>query len=161
MSEENAIDSAQFRNCLGHFATGVTAVAAVVDGDPVGMAIGSFTSVSLDPPLVAFLPTKTSASWLAMRESGSFCVNILAADQMDTCAVMASRADDKFADVAWRPGPTGSPIIEGSLAYIDCNIENVYDGGDHDIVVGRVVALDVSEAKDPMVFFTGGYGTFA
>jgi 3-hydroxy-9,10-secoandrosta-1,3,5(10)-triene-9,17-dione monooxygenase reductase component len=161
MSEENAIDPAQFRNCLGHFATGVAAVAAVVDGDPVGMAIGSFTSVSLDPPLVAFLPAKTSVSWLAMREAGSFCVNILAADQMDTCAVMASRADDKFADVAWRPGPTGSPIIEGSLAYIDCNIENVYDGGDHDIVVGRVVALDVSEAKDPIVFFAGGYGTFA
>lgn len=161
MSESNSIDSAQFRNVLGHFPTGVTAVTAVLDGTPHGMAIGSFTSVSLEPPLVAFLPTKSSGSWGAIREAGTFCVNVLAADQMETCAVMASKAEDKFADVDWHAGPTGSPIIEGSVAYIDCEIEAVYDGGDHDIVVGRVVELDVTgDDKDPMVFFKGGYGTF-
>ncbi|MGY9072564.1 MAG: flavin reductase family protein [Acidimicrobiales bacterium] len=159
--EPSAIDGASFRNVLGQFATGVTAVTATVDGKPHGMAIGSFTSVSLDPPLVAFLPGKTSASWLAIRESGSFCVNIMAADQMATCGVMASKADDKFAEVDWRPGPTGSPIIEGSIAYIDCSIEAIHDGGDHDIVVGRVVELEVTETKDPLLFFKGGYGTFS
>jgi flavin reductase (DIM6/NTAB) family NADH-FMN oxidoreductase RutF len=161
VSESPDIDPAVFRNVLGHFPTGVTAVTAVNDGQPVGMAIGSFTSVSLDPPLVAFLPTKDSGSWQVIRESGSFCVNVMAQDQMDVCGVMASRADDKFADVEWRAGPTGSPIIEGSIAYIDCTIDGVLDGGDHDIVVGRVVELDVMHSKDPLVFFQGGYGTFS
>ena len=101
-----------FRSVLGHFPTGVTAVTAVNNGKPIGMAIGSFTSVSLDPPLVAFLPGKDSGSWKEIRESGSFCVNVMGQDQMDVCGVMASRAEDKFADVAWIPASTGSPIIE-------------------------------------------------
>lgn len=161
LSDQPSIDSRLFRDVLGHFPTGVTAVTAVNEGRPVGMAIGSFTSVSLDPPLVAFLPTKDSSSWGDIRAAGSFCVNIMAQDQMATCGVMASRADDKFADVEWRPGPTGAPIIEGSIAYIDCTIEAVHDGGDHDIVVGRVVELEVLDAKDPLLFWKGGYGTFA
>lgn len=155
-----SIDPADFRNVLGHFPTGVTAVTAVTDGRPAGMAIGSFTSVSLDPPLVAFLPGKTSSSWLAMKESGSFCVNVMAHDQLEVCGVMASKAEDKFADVDWHPGPTGSPIIEGSIAYIDCEIEAIHDGGDHDIVVGRVVELSVLDARDPLLFYQGTYGTF-
>ncbi|WP_419841998.1 flavin reductase family protein [Candidatus Poriferisodalis sp.] len=155
------IEARHFRNVLGHFATGVTAVTAMNESRPVGMAIGSFTSVSLDPPLVAFLPTKDSSSWGDIRAAGCFCVNVLAQDQMATCGVMASRAADKFADIAWRPGSTGAPIIDGSVAYIECTIENVYDGGDHDIVVGRVVEMDVLAAKAPMLFWKGGYGTFA
>ncbi|MED5292476.1 MAG: flavin reductase family protein, partial [Actinomycetota bacterium] len=97
------IDSGVFRNVLGHFPTGVTAVTAVNDGKPVGMAIGSFTSVSLEPPLVAFLPGKESGSWKEIREAGSFCVNVMGQDQMEVCGVMASRAEDKFADVEWSP----------------------------------------------------------
>ena len=159
-SDQPSIDSGLFRNVLGHFPTGVTAVTAVNEGRPVGMAIGSFMSVSLDPPLVAFLPTKDSTSWADIRAAGSFCVNVMAQDQMATCGVMASRADDKFVDVSWRPGPTGAPILDGSIAYMDCTIEAVYDGGDHDIVVGRVVELDVLDAKDPLLFWKGGYGTF-
>jgi 3-hydroxy-9,10-secoandrosta-1,3,5(10)-triene-9,17-dione monooxygenase reductase component len=161
VTESNPIDGDTFRNVLGHFPTGVTAVTAAIGDKAHGMAIGSFTSVSLDPPLVAFLPGKTSGSWLAMREAGSFCVNIMAADQMATCGVMASKAEDKFAEVNWCPGPTGSPIIEGSIAYIDCSIEAIHDGGDHDIVVGRVVEMEVMEVKDPLLFFKGGYGTFS
>ena len=161
MSETPSIDPADFRNVLGHFPTGVTAVTAVHEDRPVGMAIGSFTSVSLDPPLVAFLPGKTSTSWQAIREAGSFCVNVMGSDRMAVCGVMASKADDKFGDVDWRPGPTGSPIIEGSIAYIDCTIDAIHDGGDHDIVVGRVVELTVMDSKDPLVFFQGSYGTFS
>jgi flavin reductase (DIM6/NTAB) family NADH-FMN oxidoreductase RutF len=154
------IDSGVFRNVLGHFATGVTAVTAVNDGQPVGMAIGSFTSVSLDPPLVAFLPGKESGSWEEIRASGSFCVNVMGQDQMEVCGVMASRSDNKFADVEWSPGPSGSPIIAGSIAYIDCEIEAIHDGGDHHIVVGRVIELEVLESKEPLLFFQGNYGTF-
>ena len=149
------IDSGVFRNVLGHFPTGVTAVTAVNNDKPIGMAIGSFTSVSLDPPLVAFLPGKE------IRESGSFCVNVMGQDQMEVCGVMASRAEDKFADVEWSAAPSGSPIIAGSIAYIDCEIEAIHDGGDHDIVVGRVLELEVMESKEPLVFFQGSYGTFS
>jgi len=155
------IDSGEFRNVLGHFPTGVTAVTAVNNGKPVGMAIGSFTSVSLEPPLVAFLPGKDSGSWKEIREAGSFCVNVMGQDQMDVCGVMASRVEDKFADVEWSPGASGSPIISGSIAYIDCDIEAVHDGGDHDIVIGRVLKLEVMDNKSPLVFFQGNYGTFS
>lgn len=127
---------------------------------PVGMAIGSFTSVSLDPPLVAFLPTKGSTTYEAIATSGAFCVNVMAHDQLDVCAVMASKSDDKFADVSWRPGPTGSPIIEGSIAYIDCEIYATYDGGDHDIVVGKVIDLAAPHPAAPLLFYKGDYGTF-
>ena len=154
------IESDVFRSVLGHLPTGVTAVTAVNNGKPIGMAIGSFTSVSLDPPLVAFLPGKDSGSWKEIRESGSFCVNVMGQDQMDVCGVMASRAEDKFADVPWIPASTGSPIIEGSIAFIDCQIADIHDAGDHDIVVGRVVDLNVMESKSPLVFFQGNYGTF-
>ena len=155
------IDSGLFRNVLGHFPTGVTAVTAVNNGRPVGMAIGSFTSVSLEPPLVAFLPGKESGSWKEIHESGSFCVNVMAQDQLEVCGVMVSRAEDKFADVEWSTAPSGSPIIAGSIAYIDCEIEAGHDGGDHDIAVGRVIELEVMESKPPLVFFQGNYGTFS
>ena len=149
------IDSGEFRNVLGHFPTGVTAVTAVNNGKPIGMAIGSFTSVSLEPPLVAFLPGKESGSWKEIREAGSFCVNVMGQDQMEVCGVMASRAEDKFADVEWSPAGSGSPIISGSIAYIDCDIEMIHDGGDHDIVIGRVLKLEVMDSKSPLVFFQG------
>ena len=155
------IDSGVFRNVLGHFPTGVTAVTAVNEGKPIGMAIGSFTSVSLEPPLVAFLPGKESGSWKEIREAGSFCVNVMVHDQLEVCGVMASRAEDKFADVDWSPASSGSPIIAGSVAYIDCEIEAVHDGGDHDIVIGRVLGLEVMDSKSPLVFFQGSYGTFS
>ena len=155
------IDSGVFRNVLGHFPTGVTAVTAVNNGKPIGMAIGSFTSVSLEPPPVAFLPGKESGSWKEIREAGSFCVNVMGQDQMEVCGVMASRAEDKFADVEWSPAGSGSPIISGSIAYIDCDIEMIHDGGDHDIVIGRVLKLEVMDSKSPLVFFQGNYGTFS
>ena len=155
------IDSGEFRNVLGHFPTGVTAVTAVNNGKPIGMAIGSFTSVSLEPPLVAFLPGKESGSWKEIRDAGSFCVNVMGLDQMEVCGVMASRAEDKFADVEWSPAGSGSPIISGSIAYIDCDIEMIHDGGDHDIVIGRVLKLEVMDSKSPLVFFQGNYGTFS
>ena len=124
------------------------------------MAIGSFTSVSLDPPLVAFLPGKTSNSWQVIEKSGSFCVNVIADDQGPISAVFASKVEDKFAEVAWQPAGTGSPRIEGCIAWMDCVIEAVHDGGDHVIVVGRVEDMDVDREASPLLFFRGGYGKF-
>ncbi len=157
----SAIDAARFRQVLGHFATGVTVIAAVDGGTPVGLAIGSFTSLSLDPPLVAFCPDKRSSSWPRIRAAGAFCVNVLAEDQELLCRAFASKGADKFAGVGWTPAASGSPRLAGALAWIDCTIEAVHDGGDHEICVGRVRELDVgAEAEGPLVFYRGGYGRF-
>jgi len=155
-----AIDGSEFRRVLGHFPTGVTVVTAVDDNGPSGMAIGSFSSVSLDPPLVMFCPAKSSSTWSRIRQSGSFCVNVLGHHQKDTCGQFAGKDPDKFAGVQWSAGPTGSPVIADSIAWIDCEIHAIHDGGDHDIVVGLVKALDGDAHHGPLLFFKGGYGRY-
>jgi 3-hydroxy-9,10-secoandrosta-1,3,5(10)-triene-9,17-dione monooxygenase reductase component len=153
-----AIDQAHYRQVMGHFPTGVVVIASP---GPVGTAIGSFASLSLDPPLVLFCPGSQSSSWPKIREVGSFCVNILGANQEHVCRVFASKEPDKFASIGWEASPiTGAPRIEGVLAWIDCDIESVHPGGDHDIVIGRVRDLDASDEHGPLVFYRGGYGRF-
>jgi flavin reductase (DIM6/NTAB) family NADH-FMN oxidoreductase RutF len=150
-----------FRRVLGHFPTGVVIVTAIDDGTPVGMAIGSFTSVSLDPPLIAILPAKTSVSWPRIAAAGAFCVNVLNARQEALCRTFATTGADKFAGVPWQPSPSGAPALTGALAWIDCSLEQLVEAGDHYIALGRVRALDVSadQGTEPLVFFKGGYGT--
>lgn len=155
---EAVFDSARFRQVLGHFPTGVSVVTAIDDGQPVGMAIGSFFSVSLDPPLVGFCAGRGSSTWPRLRSAGTFCVNILADDQEEVSRVFASKDDDKFAGMGWDRSPLGSPRIGGALAWIDCRLEAVHESGDHDIVVGAVHELEVAREADPLVFFRGGYG---
>lgn len=154
------VDANEFRRVLGHFPTGVTVVSAVDDDGPVGMAIGSFSSVSLDPPLVMFCPAKRSATWQRIRGSGSFCVNVLGHHQKDVCGVFAGKDLDKYAGIEWEAASTGSPVIDGAIAWIDCDIHAVHDGGDHDIVVGAVRAMEASAIRGPLLFFKGGYGRF-
>jgi flavin reductase (DIM6/NTAB) family NADH-FMN oxidoreductase RutF len=159
--EQASIDEAKFRQVLGHYPTGVVVVTALgADDHPVGLAIGSFTSVSLDPPLVAFFPGKSSSSWPKIEAAGSFCVNILGEDQEDVCRVFASKAADKFASIGWRKGHTGAPIINDVIAWIECTIERVDDAGDHVVVLGRVVDLEVGHTGGPLLFFRGGYGRY-
>lgn len=156
-----AFEAAHFRTVLGHFPTGVTVITAVGPDGPVGLAVGSFTSVSLDPPLVAFCPDRRSTSWPSIRSAGVFCVNILSADQEDVCRVFASKGTDKFSGLGWTPTGSGSPRLHGVLAWIDCGVEMVHDAGDHEIVIGRVHELDVERQDEgPLVFFRGGYGRF-
>jgi flavin reductase (DIM6/NTAB) family NADH-FMN oxidoreductase RutF len=133
-----------------------------MDGDePVGLTIGSFTSVSLDPPMVGFLPGKDSSTWVAIQQSGSFCVNVLGNHQADACWTFAKPAEgSRFDGLAWHSESTGSPVIDGSLAWIDCTINQVYEMGDHLFVLGDVTAL-AGSAGDPLLFFKGGLGTFA
>jgi flavin reductase (DIM6/NTAB) family NADH-FMN oxidoreductase RutF len=161
MSDEQAFDSATYRQVLGHFPTGVTVVTAATDGVPVGLAVGSFSSVSLDPPLVAFFPDRSSSSWPRIEAAGAFCVNILGEDQEDVCRRFAMKGDDKFAGLGWKPSATGSPLIDGVIAWIDCDVESVTDAGDHFCVMGRVRDLAVGHDRGPLVFFRGGYGRFA
>ena len=162
METTPAFDSALFRETLGHFPTGVVVITAIDDaGAAVGMVVGSFTSVSLEPPLVAYLPTRTSATYARLRTSSHFCVNILAADQQELCGRFASRTPDKFAGVEWTPGAHGAPVLPGVVGSIECEVAQEFDGGDHMIVVGRVLALDIQRPTLPLLFFQGGYGRFA
>lgn len=154
----------QFRDVLGRFASGVTVVTSMSNGAPVGMTAQSFSSVSLNPPLVLFIPAKTSRAWPAIQRSGKFCVNFLAHGQEELSNTMASRGVDKFADVAWSPAPeTGSPLLDGVLGYVDCQIHTVHEAGDHYVVIGRVLALDLTEPDSaeaqPLLFFQGKYRT--
>ena len=154
-------DGRQFRMTLGQFCSGVVIATGCLRGTPAGFAAQSFSSLSLDPPLIALCPEKTSTSWPKLRDSGSFCINILAADQKPVCDLFAKSGIDKFAELAWRPGATGSPVLEGVLAYIDCDLEVEHDAGDHTIAVGRVRDLDILKPEGaPLLFFRGQYGQF-
>jgi 3-hydroxy-9,10-secoandrosta-1,3,5(10)-triene-9,17-dione monooxygenase reductase component len=166
--QPTGFDAKEFRTVLGHFPTGVTIITAVHDGEPVGFTIGSFTSVSLDPPLVGFLPMTDSDTWASIEQSGAFCVNVLSRDQSDLCWKFAKTGNDaeRFDGVAWHTAPTGSPIIDRAVAWIDCEIEQVYEMGDHYFVLGRVGALEADADHDgdgpwPLLFFKGTLGGFA
>jgi len=156
-----SIDAATFREVLGHFPTGVVVITGITpEGAPLGMTVGSFTSVSLDPPLVAFLPEKKSRSWAYLRASGPrFSVNVLAHHQDELSASVALRETEKFAGFDWRLSPTGLPVVSGCVAYIDCTTEQIVEAGDHHIVIGRVDHLAVEAGGDPLVFHAGAYGT--
>jgi flavin reductase (DIM6/NTAB) family NADH-FMN oxidoreductase RutF len=157
-----AISPSLFRQVLGQYPTGVCVVTAMhPDGEAVGMTIGSFTSLSLDPTLVGFMPDRASSSWARLRECGTrFCVNILSEGQEDVGRIIAARKRNKFYGLSWNTSPTGLPVLTDSCAYIDCAIQDVFPAGDHEIVVGRVLHLDVVRPFMPLLFFRGGYGSF-
>lgn len=159
MSE--AFDVRAFRDTLGQFCSGVVVATGYFNKEPAGLAAQSFSSLSLEPPLVLFCPALTSASWPKIRASGAFCINILGRDQKHVCDVFAKTGIDKFAELGWYQAGSGSPIIDDVIAYIDCELECEYDAGDHTIAVGRVLEARILDAsRDPLLFFRGGYGSF-
>jgi flavin reductase (DIM6/NTAB) family NADH-FMN oxidoreductase RutF len=157
----NSFDAKEFRRVLGHYPTGVCAVTAMVDNVPVGMIVGSFTSASLDPPLVAFLPDKRSTTWPRIAATKRFGISILSERQDDVCKAIASRSANRFETVGYRASASGTPMIAGSVAWIDCDLHACLDAGDHHVVLGRVRSLEVGQAGRPLLFFQGGYGQFS
>ncbi|MGW5130489.1 flavin reductase family protein [Streptomyces sp. NPDC004135] len=162
--ERTPLDQREFRRVLGTFATGVTVVTAPATGtesSPAGFACQSFTSLSLDPPLVAFMVARTSTTWPRIARAGVFCVNILAADQAGLCRAFAASGTDKFAGVRYDAAPvSGSPRLADTAAWIDCTIHAVHPGGDHVIVVGRATALGPPEEnppRSPLLFHRGHF----
>ncbi len=151
------LDAAALKSVMGRFATGVTIVAAVEDAEPVGFTCQSFVSLSLEPPLVALAPAKTSTSWPRISRAGTFCVNILADTQRDVCLAFARSGLDKFAGISWSPASNGAPIIDGSLAWVECALELVHDAGDHEIVIGRVLTIGQSDGS-PLLYYRGELG---
>jgi flavin reductase (DIM6/NTAB) family NADH-FMN oxidoreductase RutF len=152
-----ALDSELFRQVMGQFATGVTIVTAVDGDEPVGVAANSFTSVSLDPPLVLFCVARSSSTWPRIERARKFAVNILGEHQEEVSRLFAQRGVDRFAQVDWHEGLGGSPVLHDTMAYLDCEFWAEYDGGDHIIVVGRVLDLGVSRDAGPLLFFRGQY----
>ncbi|MEU9862952.1 flavin reductase family protein [Streptomyces sp. NPDC047971] len=161
--ERLPVDPAEFRRVLGHFASGVTVVTAPGPDGPAGFACQSFASLSLDPPLVAFMVARTSTTWPRIAHAGAFCVNILGADQGELCLGFARSGADKFAGVGYDDAPvTGSPRLAGAPAWVDCTVATVHTGGDHLIVVGRVEALGTrDEDGEPLLFHRGRFGRFS
>ncbi|WEO69108.1 flavin reductase family protein [Rhizobium rhizogenes] len=159
--EPPAIDGRHFRTVLGSFPTGVVAVTSLeAEVEPVGMIVGSFTSVSLDPPLVSFLADRSSATQARIRATGRFCANVLAADQERLCRKLATKGPDKFDGIAWEASPLGNPILTGIVSWIDCMIGDVLELGDHYLIVGRVHELHTVTDKTPLLFLRGAYGDY-
>ncbi|MGH3880710.1 MAG: 3-hydroxy-9,10-secoandrosta-1,3,5(10)-triene-9,17-dione monooxygenase reductase subunit [Actinophytocola sp.] len=154
---DQMIEPAAFRKALGHFCTGVTVVTAMEGAEPVGFACQSFAALSLDPPLVLFCPGRTSRTWPLIERHGSFCVNVLSHDQRDVSTVFGTAGADKFAAASWQPGPSGVPVLDGVLTWLDCAIESVHDGGDHHVVIGRVTTLGPRRDTRPLLFYRGAY----
>lgn len=156
------VDSKWYRQVLGQYPTGVCVITATDgDGVPVSMVVGSFTSVSLNPALVAFFPDRGSSSWAKLRDCEYFCVNILGADQEPVCRQLASKDPDKFSGVAHRISERGCPVLEDVVAWIECRTYSVTDAGDHEMVTGQILDLDIAGGGLPLLFFQGGYGRFA
>jgi len=153
-------DPATYRTVLGHFATGVVIVTAIDGDEPVGMACNSFTSVSLDPPLVLFCAAKSSTTWPRIQAAGKWAANVLDDDGEEICRLFAQKGADRFARIAYSPGRTGSPILEDALAFADCETLVEHDAGDHVIVVGRVIELGYQPEGKPLLFYRGGYGRY-
>jgi len=131
MAEHAKFDSPRFRRVMGHLPTGVSVVTGHDEAGPAGLAVGSFMAVSLEPPLVAVSPALTSTSWPTIRATGRFCVNVLSAEQAELARRFAVSGGDKFAGLEWRRSPSGSPILPGAVAWIDCTIASEQVAGDH------------------------------
>ncbi len=150
------IDGARFRQVLGHFASGVTVITTAHEGQNSGMTVSSFTSLSLDPPLILFCVDQRLATHEALLGAGKFVVNVLASDQEHLSRQFASRDQDKFKGVAHYSGVLGIPVLEGTIAAIECSLHTTYPGGDHTILVGEVMATQIRDGE-PLLYYRGGY----
>jgi flavin reductase (DIM6/NTAB) family NADH-FMN oxidoreductase RutF len=151
-------DPRTLRDAMGCFATGITIVTATAsDGSSVGLTANSFTSVSLEPPLLLVCIANTAGSAGVLRAAERFGVNVLQTSQQQTSNRFASKGEDRFAGTAWSPGESGVPLLDGSLASFECRRHAVHEGGDHFILVGEVVRARFEPRRDPLLYFRGKY----
>ena len=163
MEDAHSFDPAQdgraFRSALGRFATGVTVITCDSGTGPLGITANSFSSLSLDPPLVMWSPAKTSSRYPFFAATERFAIHVMASDQFGIAAGFA-RSGDAFEGLDWTPSADGTPLINGCLARYECTHEVSHDGGDHTIIVGRVLRASARNGA-PLVFSAGQYGAFA
>lgn len=151
--------SREFRTALGTFATGVTVVTAMGDQGPMGMTANSFTSLSLDPPLVLWSPAKNSSKHGGFTTAAHFAIHVLGEEQ-DGLSASFTRGGTAFDGLAWEINAEGAPVIPGTLARFECALHAVHDGGDHSIVIGRVLRVAQRDGA-PLCFSQGAFGRFA
>jgi flavin reductase (DIM6/NTAB) family NADH-FMN oxidoreductase RutF len=160
-AEGQPIDRHLFLRVMGSFATGVTVVTvAGKTGERKGFTASAVSSLSLEPRLLLVCVNEHSTSLDAVKEAGSFVVNILASTQQEVAQQFATRAGDRFQGIRWRPGPiTGAPVLDGTLAFAECRLVETCTGGDHVILMGEILGADAHEAE-PLLYFRGRYGTY-
>ncbi|MFC9326842.1 flavin reductase family protein [Kitasatospora sp. NPDC057015] len=150
-----------FRDVLGRFTTGIVLVAAQTADGPAGMAANSFTSVSLDPPLIALCAAYSSTTWPAVRRAGGFAITILGEQHEEVCRTFATRGADRFAGRDWHRSPAGHPVLADGLGWLDCAIETIHPAGDHELVVARAVEWSSTSPGSPLIFHSGRYARLA
>lgn len=151
-AEHEDVSAARLRRVFGAFPTGVTVIAALVDGTPVGLTANSFTAVSLDPPLLSVCVAHTSTTWPLLADRARLGVTVLGAEQESAGSQLASRRDDRFAGLDWYETAGGAVLLDGAGAWFETSIEQQIRAGDHDIVLLRIRALDADHAVPPLVF---------
>lgn len=157
---ETIIDPVDFRKVLSSYPTGVCVITALDEGKPTGMVVGTFTSVSLNPPLVGFFPDKSSTSWPLIEKAGHFAVNVLGSDQQGVCRSVTAKGDEKFAGVEYVISDHNLPVIANSIAAIECKLYSVTEAGDHWFVLGEILRMEIVREDEPMLFHRGRYGSF-
>jgi len=155
------VERERFRRGLGRWATGVALVTARIGGRPEGLVVNSLTTVSYEPPLVAFCPSRMSLTWCRMRAAERFGVNVLGVEDVEFAASAAAAGADRFEGIDWAPTANGVPALTGALAFLECAMEDVHPAGDHWIVVGRVESMEIAEEGEPLVFWRGRYRELA
>jgi len=150
-------DRQHFRHILSHVPTSVVVVTAMVRGVPIGLTVGSFSSVSLDPPLVNFFIDLKSKTWLKLNEANTFTVNVLGKDHQHLCQAFSRPAADRFDGVEWTPSPHGNPVLREANVALDCSRYKIEVLGDHVQVVGRVRAMQAQAPDLPLVFYRGAF----
>ncbi|MFW0795902.1 flavin reductase family protein [Gordonia sp. CPCC 205515] len=159
-TEPEPIDAGQFREAFGTLPTGVTAITGLTaDGTPRGLIVGTFQSLSLDPPLATFCVDKSSSTWPTLRSLGRFTANILSTEQLSVCRALSRKGDDKFRDVDFAESVIGTPRIAGSAAWVHCEVLSEVVAGDHFVIVGAIHALEIG-AGDALLFRGGKFGDF-
>ena len=154
---KTTLDGKALRKVFGHFPTGVAVVAAP---GPLAMVVTSFASVSLDPPLVSFCASRTSSTWPHIADAKSCSVNVLASDHGEMSRLLASRKENRFEGFSWKPSPSGAPILDGVVAWLDCSIVETRIAGDHDLVLLEVLSHGESPELEPLLFHRSGYRQF-
>ncbi|MDR8412860.1 flavin reductase family protein [Nonomuraea sp. 3-1Str] len=158
---DRTVDADGYRRALAVHAAGVVVITAQSDGIPVGLTATSFSSVSLDPPLVSFYVDRRSTTWPWLRSADHFAVNVLASDQAEVAARFASKGIDRFAEpTRWRPGPLGAPLLQDVSAHLICLPHETSDVGDHVLVVGLVAEAYVHGTGRPLLYHQGRFGRF-
>jgi 3-hydroxy-9,10-secoandrosta-1,3,5(10)-triene-9,17-dione monooxygenase reductase component len=151
-------DSAGYRKLLGHVPTSVAVITAQLDSGPAGLTVGTFTSVSLDPPLVAFFVDLGSTTWPQLSTAERLGINILRASQGELCRSFSRRSENRFEGVGWTPSETGVPLLDDALLTLECTQHRVDEIGDHYLVVCRVESVSLQGRENqPLIFLRGGF----